>query len=194
MGWKEDARRMIVSEKKELQTFPGRWVKVRKYSIRGKDEINAAMAKLQQGLDKKAIYSLAKKIREQQGNKSLTEQEALALLEPDEIAAFMDGNTAPAEDLSRLRILHGVAAHNFLDGDPEAVQIGTSKQEDIKTFSSEILEFSEATAEILSLVEDFNRPLARPRSKTSETSPSGSGTAQPSSPETSSQTEGMQPS
>lgn len=189
MGWKDDARRTIVSEKKELETFPGYWVKVRKYSIQGKDEINAAMAKLQSSIDKKALYSLAKKVRQQQGNKDLTEQQVLEMLEPDEIEAFMDGNTAPVADLNRLKIQHGVVAHNFSEKDKD---LGTDDPKDIEAFANDILEFAEITAEVLQHIEAFNRPLASPRSKTSKTSPSGSTKDQPSSPETSSQTEETQ--
>jgi hypothetical protein len=186
MGWKDDARRTIISEKKELETFPGYWVKVRKYSIRGKDEINAAVRRMQQSLDKKALYSLAKKVKEQSGRTDLSEEEVMGMLEPEEIGAFMDSNSVPLEEINKLKILHGVAAHNFVDGDKD---VGTDDPKAVKVFADDILEYSDIVAELLRIIEEYNRPLAQARSKTSRMSQSGSTTEQTSNPETNSRTD-----
>lgn len=181
MGWKDDARKTIISEKKELQTFPGYWVKVRKYSIQGRDEINAAMKRVQKDLDKKALYSLAKKVKERSGKESVTEDEVMSMLEPEEIAAFMDSNSTPVTELNMLKLQHGIAAHNFVDGDRD---VGTDDSKVVKRFAEEILEYADIAAEILRVVEEYNRPLAPKRSKTSRTSQNGSTTEPSSSQET----------
>ena len=62
MSWKEDARRTVISEKHNLETFEGFWIKAKKYSINAKDEINAAVREVQKGLDKR--YSRTKKARD----------------------------------------------------------------------------------------------------------------------------------
>lgn len=172
MGWKDDARRTIVSGKKDLASFPGYWIKVKKYSIRGKDEINGALASLQASLDKKALYSLAQKTQERsRSSEELTKKQVFELLSEDEISAYAASSMIPMGELNRLRLKHGVAAHNFVTGDPD---IGTDNAKDIEVFANDILEYADIVEEIISQIEDYNRPLATTTSGTSGTSPSGS--------------------
>jgi len=178
MGWQDDARRTAISERIDLKTLPGRWVKVRLWTIGGKDEINTAMKKMQKGIDKKALVSLAMK---KKGNKDLGEDEMLALLTEDEISAFMDGNLGEVASLMEIKIRCGLFEHNF-DGITNA------------ELSHDLLEFPEIAEEISALIEAFNRPLAQRTSNSSETQPSGSTTEASLSTETPSQTEVVQPS
>lgn len=180
MGWKEDARRTIVSDKKMLKSFPEGWVKVKKFSVKGNDEINAALRKLQSVFDRKAIMSFAKKARDGADEKSMLQE-----MTPEEMGMILDGNTAESYDLIFAKIKNGVAMHNFCDGDIET----RSTEKDIQGFAKDILEYPDIANEIVSLIEDYNRPLVEKRSETSKMSPNGSSEEQSSNQEMNSQTE-----
>ncbi len=180
MGWQDDARRTIVSEKHELETFPGYWVKVRKYSISAKDEIQAVLRKAQKSIDRKALMSLMAR-RE----KGLTEEELRESLTAEEIGAMIDMQSGELSELCKIRIKHGLFEHNFCD---EGVSKETEK------FAKDILEYNDIAEEIIGRIEAFNAPLAEKTSKASATSPNGFTTEASSTTETPCQTEGNQPS
>ena len=165
MGWQDDARRTIVSEKKDLESFPGYWVKVRKYSISAKDEIQSVLKKAQKGIDKKALLSLMAK-RE----KITSPEELQQSVTPEELEMAVEMQTAEIKSYAIIRIRHGVAEHNFCD---EGISKETEK------FALDIMEYGEIVDEILTLIEDFNRPLAAKTSMPSEMSQNGSITEAP---------------
>ena len=94
MSWKEDARRTVISEKHNLETFEGFWIKAKKYSINAKDEINAAVREVQKGLDKRAILEVTKKAREM-GLSGSTPTEAEDMLTPEQLSALIDSMWHP---------------------------------------------------------------------------------------------------
>jgi len=170
MNWKEDARRTIIGKKKDLVSFPGYWVKAKKYSTQGKDEITEATRNVQKGIDKKTLMSAAKKVRAKGGRENITDDEIFDLLTAEEISTLMDSSTVAASELFKAKIKNGMESHNFCDGDIET----RSTDKDIKGFATEILEFEEIALEIIKIIEDFNRPLVQKTSLTSETSQNGS--------------------
>lgn len=175
MGWQDDARRTVVSEKKALSTLEGYWVKVRLWTVGGKDEITATVRKLQKGLDKKSLISFMAKARSR-GKDLTNEADIMSILTEDEIAAFVDSESVEASAMIEAKLKNGIAEHNF--GDMKVSEL-----------AHDLLEFPNVAEEILKLIEDFNRPLASQTSSTSATSPSGSTTEQNLSTATPSPTE-----
>lgn len=163
MGWKDDARRTVVSEKMELSTLPGYWVVARLWTVGGKDEISTAMRKVQKGLDKKALMSFAIKAKNN-GADLKNEQELMDLLTPEEIGAFVDSESAEMAGLIEVKLRYGIAEHNF-DGVT------------VPELAKAMLEYPNIATEILGLIEEFNRPLPKTTSKPPEMSPNGSTTA-----------------
>ena len=189
MSWKDDARKTIVSEKRELTTMNGYWVKVRKYSIKGKDEIEQAKREAQKSIDKKALYEVAKAVKgfDPEKLKNITNDEMIQLLTPEQFSAMTESSTVSVSKVIEAQLRSGIDSHNFCDGDEDR---STSK--DIAGFASQIIDYPEITEEILKFVEEFNRPLAKATSKTSGMSQNGSTEEQSSITETPSQTEGIQ--
>ncbi len=184
MGWQDDARRTIVSEKIELKEFPGYWVKVKLYSVKGKDEINMATRAVQKAIDKKALISLMKKAQAAHGE-SLTEEQMLEQLTQEELSALVESNSVELYSMTMAKIKNGIDSHNFCDGE---------KSTEVENFAKDILEYDKIAQEILGHIEEFNNPLASKTSKQSAMSPSGSTTEVSSSTEIACQTEGNQPS
>ncbi len=153
-SWKDDARRLIVSEKKELKSFPGYWVKVKKYSIQGVDEIQEALREVQKGLDKKAIIELSKKYKQLglEPGKALTEDVIIDSFTTEQIEVLINNNSLSISKVLEVRIKHGVAEHNFCEEE--------STKEGMEVFAHDILEYSEIAKEIMGYIEEFNRPLA----------------------------------
>lgn len=187
MGWKEDARRSIIGKKKELISFPGYWVQARKYSTQGKDEIADATRAVQKGIDKKVLFSAAKKMK---GKENLTEDQIFDMLSAEEISELVDSSSCAATELFKAKIKNGLNAHNFCDGDIET----RSTEKDIKGFANDILEFEEVALEIIGIIEDFNRPLALATPSISKMLPNGSTKEQSSNTVMSGQEEENQPS
>jgi hypothetical protein len=186
MGWKEAAQRTIVGDKVELKTFPGYWIKPKKYSVSGKDAINEEQRKLQQSIDKKALASMIKKLDIDSDGKDEAQimSEVMDTLTDEELAAMMDSQYVPSASYIKVRLNEGIHAHNFCDG-PET--------QDVSSFAQDILDYPEIAEEILKVVEEYNRPLAKKSTKKSKMQPNGSTTEQPLNGETPSPTEESQP-
>ena len=181
MGWKEDARRTIVSGRKDLITFEGYWVKVRKYSINAKDEINTATREVQKGIDKKALMEVTKKIiAEGHEGTTPTESEVIEMLTPEQLSALLESNSLAASNVMETKLRNGIIEHSFGGTSVADLAIG-------------LLEYPDIANEILGYIEEFNRPLAKKTSQTSVMSPSGSIMEQTSTTVTSSQTEEILP-
>ena len=177
MSWQDDARRTIVSDKKELSTFDGYWVKVKKYSINAKDEINAATREVQKGMDKKALIEVAKKAREMGlAGEVVSENDIMDMLTPEQMSALLDSTSVASSKVMEAKLKNGIAEHSF----------GAST---VDQLAHDILDYPDIANEILNYIEEFNRPLAKKTSPVSAMSPSGSTTEPPLSTEIPSQTE-----
>lgn len=157
MGWKDDARRLIIGEKVQLETFEGYWIRPKKWSIQAKDEINAVQRRIQKGIDKKALMSVYAKSK----GKNYSEEELLEKISPEELGAFLDSNSLEAKDFVEIKLKYGIAEHNF-----EGAKV--------KDLAHDILEYEDIAIEMLKIVEDFNRPLAKKTSPISGMSQNGS--------------------
>jgi len=158
MGWKNDARRLVIGERRELGTFEGYWIRPRKFSVQAKDEINAIQRKIQKGIDKKALISLMKKVKgskETDQSEEDLEKKLYESITDDEIDSMLDAQGVETKDLIYTKILYGVAEHNFCEEE---------KSENAQILAADILEYEEIAQEIVSIVEEFNRPLAQKRS------------------------------
>jgi hypothetical protein len=183
MGWQDDARRTIVSEKIELREFPGYWVKVKLYSVKGKDEITLSTRAVQKAIDKKALISLMKKAQAAHGE-ALTEEQMLERLTQDELSALVESNSVELYSMTYAKIKNGIDSHNFCDGE---------KSTEVENFAKDILEYDKIAQEILGHIEEFNRPLPSKTSKPSEMSPNGFTTEASLSTEIASQTDDNPP-
>ncbi len=171
MGWKDDARRTVVGGKKILTTFPGYWIKPRKFSKAGEDAINEEMRRLQKGVNRKALVSVTKKAEERGSELAhMSEQEIMELLTAEELEALMDGDTAATYDLCKARLTFGIDSHNFCEGELDTRH--SSVVDD--SFVRDLLEYPEIAGEILGCIAEHNRPLAETSSPKSEMSPNGS--------------------
>lgn len=181
-NWKDKASKLAVGESKELKTFPGYWIRPRKYTVAGQDAINEIQRKLQKGINKKALMSFVRKLEiedvDKKDEQALT-AEVLEHLTEEEIDTMMESSQLPTADLMKAKLKAGIHSHNFSDK-------GESTETDV--FVQDILDYPTIAEEILKIVEEFNRPLAGKKSKKSRTRRSGSTTAQPSTTETSSLT------
>jgi len=172
MGWQDDARRTVVSEKRMLTKMEGYWVKVRLWSIKGRDEISAAERDMRKTIDRKALFEVSKKVKgiDPEKLKAMDTGDMLDLLNSDEFDALTNSATMESARVVETKLRHGIESHNFCDGDIDT----RSTDKDIKGFASQIIEYSEVAQEILAFVEEFNRPLAKPNPSNSETQQNGS--------------------
>ena len=181
-NWKESARRKIVGDAEELKTFPGYWIKPKKYSVTGKDAINDEQRKLQQGIDRRSVASVVKKLKIKADGKTEDQllEEVMDRLTDDELAAMIDSQFVPSAAYIKIRLMEGIHSHNFCDA---------AESLDVKTLVNDILDYPEIAGEMLAIVERFNAPLARKSSRILKTPPSGSTEEQSSNGETLSPTD-----
>jgi len=185
MGWQDDARKTIVSEKKMLTTMEGYWVKVRKFSIKGNDEIEETKKQAQKSLDKKALYEVAKAVKgiEPEKLKNMGTDEVIAILTPDQFSVLTESSNMVIANTMEAKLKNGIDSHNFCEGDIDS----RSTDKNIKEFAVQIMNYPEIAGEIVAFVEEFNRPLAKVTSKTSGMSQNGSTGGQSLNSETLSQ-------
>jgi hypothetical protein len=169
MGWKDEARRTIVGDKKELGTFPGYWIRPRKYSIESLDEIRAIEKKQQSEFTRRSMAKLAKKMS---GIKDLT-PEAAAEMSPLDLMKNMDEEEVEAlyemmdskhnfqAQILTAKLKGGVGEHNFE---------GTK----ITELAKELIEYPDIAREVVEIIDEYNRPLATRPSEALPQSPDGS--------------------
>lgn len=175
INWKVAADRMTIGEKVELTTLPGYWVRPRKYSKAGEAEILAAQTRAV--AQKRAVASSiidaydaqpANEADAMVGSRAAGMQREVQILVMQNASAAMVGHI----DEDQARIAFGIEDHNF-NGEIERASMDWAR---------EVMEHAEIANELLAIVAEKNRPLVRPTSPSSETSPNGS-TTEPSSPE-----------
>lgn len=185
MGWQDDARRLVKSERYDLESFTGYWIKAKKYSIADRDTIQAALREVQKGIDKKALVDVMRKAKNLSMGENYTEQELkdklMENLSNDDFAALMESTGVSTAKVIEAKLRSGIAEHNF---------DGTTVEE----LAHSLLEYPQICEEALKFVEKFNAPLASQTPKISGTSQSGSTTQPSSTMEMSCQTEGNLPS
>ncbi|NCC66338.1 MAG: hypothetical protein EOM15_17010, partial [Spirochaetia bacterium] len=153
MGWQDDARRTVVSDKKNLTSMEGYWIKVRKWSIKANDEIQQAERDMQKGMDRKALFEAAKRIKsiDSEKLKTMSVDELLPLLSADEFFALTESQNVNSARLMEIKLSYGIDSHNFCDGDVDT----RSTDKDIKGFASQIINYPEPATEMLQFVEEL---------------------------------------
>ena len=187
MGWKDKASKLVVGDSVELKTFPGFWIRPRKYTVAGQDAINEIQRKLQKGINKKALMSFVRKLEIDKAEEKSEQElatEVMDQLTEEEIDTMMESSQLPTADIIKAKLKEGIHSHNFTD---------QGESEDVAQLVQDIIDYPIIAEEMLGIVEGFNRPLAEKKSKKSKTQPSGSTTEAPLSTEIPSQTEGTPP-
>jgi len=168
MGWKDEARRTIIGEKVMLESFPGYWIRPRKYSIETMDEIRALERKQQGEFNRKALARIAKKMSD--GGKiddaeKIVPSTIMGELTDEEFEAIYDisekRKDGPGAQLIVAKIAGGLGEHNF-DGAK------------VETLAKDMIDYPDIAREMVKIIEEYNRPLAESPSETSEPSPDGS--------------------
>lgn len=140
------------------------WIKPKKYSTVEKDEISAMQNVSAANVNKAAatkLYLKMEKLKEELG-KEVRVENVLEEVSDEEIKSLVESQNIPVAETYRLIIRYGVAEHNLCDG--EEAQNAVDDE-----FVDEILKAPDLAAEIVSIVEDFNRPLALMKSPESGT-------------------------
>ncbi|MFP4066219.1 MAG: hypothetical protein ACLFS5_01840 [Spirochaetaceae bacterium] len=190
MGWKSEARRTIVGPTHYLKTLPYAdtkelhyWFRPRKWSIEAADTIRAKEHELRKALGKEGLSlithrkDILEKIQDaHKRGENVTEADIIHLLSEEELAALITGTTPQDQaELIKLQLLHGVHDHNLDDEDGKVIEISESEVGDF-------LEFPDVAGEMVEVIREWNRPLARRRSDNSETSLNGDSTGDSLSP------------
>jgi hypothetical protein len=162
--WKKQISRSRVGEKVDLKSIEGFWIKPRKFSVSENDEVEAQdkKATLDAGVSLKDFASAAIKVSKQKENS----EESLEGLSDKETEALLNSQFTASAGIIRLSLLYGIAEHNFCEEE------STTKIDE--AIVKEIMQIPEIASEMTTIVRNFNRPLAKKTSGTSETSQSGS--------------------
>lgn len=166
-NWKTASQRSYIGGQVSITSLLGEdekqldlWVKPRLFSVAGSDEIAAFSIQQQAKMRRESVKALLERgieaTEEALGKNDLL----LDILGSGEADLFKE------RQLIRLHLQYGIHAHNF-NGDPE----GPTPE-----WIEDVLEDHGLSQEIFRIVQEFNRPLARPTSAPSGTSPSGSST------------------
>jgi len=169
-------RKKILGDKVYLKSVEGEWIQPKMLTVEKQDELKT----LQQRVLKSAGVSVSKlKEIEKIRTGEISEEDI-----PDSAyETLLDLNVAPSADTVRFYLLHGLGRHSFVNDD-EAGSAEVTPQ-----LVEELMAYSDIAIEISSIIQEFNSPLAKTTSGTSETSPSGSTGEANSTKETLSQTE-----
>jgi hypothetical protein len=161
-------QRKILGPRSELKSLPGFWIKPKKYDVEGGEEIAGLRLRMARAARNPALVEQAKRLQAE-GVERLTEQVLLEKLTPEEIleatSSAMDATSEFRGEIQRLEMRHGIGAHNFRNG---------GKELDVEEAIPILMQDTEATAEVIRVVEAWNRPLAEKPSESSETQRNGS--------------------
>lgn len=167
MGWQDEARRTIIGDKVDLNSFPGYWIRPRKYSIETMDKIKELQKKQQSDFNGRTVAKIAKKAKsrgELEKLQNLPITEIMDYLTEDEFAELYQAteqSTKAQLQITVAKIAGGVGEHNF-DG------------VSVDQLAKDIVEYSDIAIEMVQIADEFNRPLAMSPSGISGPSPDGS--------------------
>jgi|GEM_PF-2405229 len=162
------ARRKILGERRELETLPGYWIRPRKFSTIGAAEVQAVSIK-NTDLPDDLIEKLGA-IGDNPEINELDKRTPLKFLSRADRIRVMQAfshSAADSVEVQRLALLHGIAEHNFYQNGENATHV----DEDLV---NELLDYQEVATEILSIINEFNRPLAKAPAGSSSTPQNGS--------------------
>jgi len=161
-------QRRIIGERHDLSTLSGFWIKPKKYSTEGGEEITALRFKIAKNSRNPIVIKKLKKLRDE-GIEVLDVNTLLDKLPEEEVLELLSATYENAGDnrgeMQKLQLLHGIGDHNFNSG---------GKKLAIEEAVPKLMQDAEAVAEILTIVEEWNIPLPQGRSQSSETQQNGS--------------------
>lgn len=180
--WRTAARRTRVGERIELTSLPGYWIKPQKYSVEAANKIRALEQQLQDNVTVEGRDFIVRKAKAaRQAADELDIASVLAACDETELVWFLaqikTADPAVATMHQRLVLLHGIGEHNFTDENGVLCKVEES-------FVDQIMDYAEPALEMYTIVQEWNRPFGRERSKNfrGQSSPS---TTEKSSPKTS---------
>ena len=156
LAFEASARRAILGEKHELETLEGYWFRPRKYSVPGEEEINSAGS----GIGDKLPASVVKKLIPIYQGKSLgeiTEEAIIGELNDDELAELLKvsmGSRQAETDIAAKILEHGIGEHNLYDQEQASTDVSSE-------LIDALLEYAATVAEMVKVIQGYNRPLAR---------------------------------
>lgn len=162
--WREKARQAAMGERHQLASLPGYWIKARRFSVAGAEEIREA-----EHLPPALLRKIAR-IRPDTADtdKRAFEQRAVQELTDEEFSLLSDLQTSLDPKIARLRIMHGLGEHNFTDDATASNQVS-------EDFANELLGYSPVALEILEEIARVNPgPFGSGKSAQSNSSSSGS--------------------
>jgi hypothetical protein len=161
-------KRRIMGPRTDLETLPGFWMKPKKYSSAGGEEIQAVQFKISKGARNPVVAKYVKRLRSQ-GIENPTVSDVADTLDEEELAELLEamGSVNPESnaELQSKIMLCGTGEHNFRQGGKVL-----STEEAIPIIVQDI----EAVKEIIGIIKGWNSPLASEPSEKSGTQSSGS--------------------
>lgn len=161
-SWEAAARRGLLGPKHEIKALEGEHsFRARKYSVTAEGEIQALSQQTTTKIPREVIARLAQKMG---SAKDVSTAELVQSLEPEDMAILLEASTSiiGKTDVIRLKLKYGIGEQDLEPGDVSDALI------------ERILNYPELAAEMLQVIEDWNRPLPKASGATSQTSPSGS--------------------
>lgn len=160
-------------EKTVLKTFGTEngevYIIPRKFTIAEQDRINELERKALSGIKRGEAIKAIAKIQSRKNDKTISEEDLLAMFSDEEFASMMDVQVAPSEAVIKYKLAHGIAYHNMTEDDAETDVVDDDMVKDL-------MSVPELATEILQIVTSFNAPLAPKTSEISEMSQNGSTT------------------
>ena len=168
-SWQIAADRAAIGQPVALQSIKpeeGEYtITPRKYTVAGNDAITAIALKIQARMKReslKAIVDSGLDSQEMQTNEGASDEEKRAAIRKRNDLAIAVLADVPEDLLGqretmRAKIRHGVALHT-MEGEPKAP---------VDEWIEAVLDYPETAAEIVAIVEGFNRPLAQTTPKAS---------------------------
>lgn len=161
-------QRRIIGDRHDLETLSGFWIKPKKYSTEGGEEIAALRFKIMRNSRNPKIVGILKKLKDE-GIEALDVTTLLEKIPEEEVmelfAAMYEARGDGRGEIQRAILKHGIGDHNFNSG---------GKKLSVEEAVPKLMQDAEAVVEIIANIEEWNVPLAQGRSQSSETQPNGS--------------------
>ena len=161
-------KRRIMGPRQDLEKLPGFWIKPKKYSSEGGEEIQVVQFKISKGARNPVVAKYVKKFRSE-GIENPKISDIVDKLNEEELAELLEamGSVDPGSntELQEKTLLHGTGEHNFRQG---------GKMLNIEDAITIIMQDIEAVREINGIIGKWNSPLASEPSEKSGTQSSGS--------------------
>ena len=170
MNWKQTARKDVIGDKVVLKSIKPEektlkaweevdrnwkeyFIKPKRYSISGKDKVDAITMSNTKSLPGKVMTSMVKITKE---NPGIKDKDLFSYLSEEEQALVIDSQLEKFENTEMIKtiIIQGLSETNLIEG-----------QETLEDFADEVLEFQAIATEIVEIIRAYNLPLESKKSK-----------------------------